>query len=731
MDTNAQLGGAFLQKLLDAIPEPIFYKDTDGVYRLCNRAFEEFFSASKGQIVGKTAYDLPTAAGGDAPRDALTHREMDDALFASPGVQTYESSVRHADGTFHDVMFSKATVSRADGRVEGLVGVMLDITRRKQAERAFRRQEEKYRQLVEGINDIIYSVDGRGVITYVSPAAEALTGHAVSEIIGRPFMDFVHPDDRDRVQQAAAEAYAGRGEQHGEHRLISKSGEFRWFRASSRMLPPEGPVTEIRGVLTDITEQKRAEEALRRANERLQYIIDNTHDVIFEIDPEGNYTFGNRAAERITGYRLDEVIGMNMRILVAPEYHEQVFRRLEKRLAGEALEQPFRFEIVRKDGRRVPLELTTSPVRREGKLVAVQGIARDVSERERSERALRESEERLRAIVSSLHETVILLYGPEGAILDIWAPAAMEERYQLRADEMRGRRIEELLPAPLARERLARIREVFRGRRAARDEYRLTILGRELWAEVGYSPMLDASGEVAAVVGFLRDVTERKQAEDALRIAHGKLLNAREQERRRMAAELHDAVGQSLIALQLSVKQTLAAGGAGLDAAQAKRLAELGERCGAVVREVRQICHGLYPPILDSLGLVPSLRQLLRPCQAANVIAEVHCCEPLQAARLAAEVEIALFRIAQEAVNNVLRHAEARRLDVHLDYADGEIVLRILDDGLGFDVASASGSGLGLSSMRERAQAIGGRLKITSSRGGTCVEVAAPAAIEP
>ncbi len=616
-----------------------------------------------------------------------------------------------------------------DGRVVGAQGVAADVTDRREAEAAFQESERRYRELVESLRDVVYVVDDRGRLQFLSAAVTGVLGYDPSELTGRPFAEFLHEEDRRRALAMLKEALATGEARSAELRARAKSGEVLWFHATGRVMRRRDGGTEIRGMITDITDLKRAEEALRESRERLQYIIDNTEDIIFEIDLAGNYTFGNKAAERVTGYPLDRLLRMNMAELVVPEYRQGVFDRLRRRIGGEALPQPFRFEIDSRHGRRVALELTTTGVYRDGKPLAVQGIARDVTERERAERALRESEERLRAIVSSLHETIILLYGPEGTILDIWAPAAMEERYQLRADEMRGRRIEELLPAPLARERLARIREVFRGRGAARDEYRLTIRGRELWAEVGYSPMLDAFGEVGAVVGFLRDVSERKQAEEELRLAQSKLTRARWEERRRLAAELHDSIGQKVIALQLYIQKTVSGARDGMTAAQ---LDECGRgtaaKCGELVREVRQICYGLHPPTLASLGLVAALRQLVQSsCHDPGIACRIRTCKELENRRLGEDVEVALFRIAQEAVTNALRHSGARRLDLELRCDAGRVAMAITDDGKGFDVDASRALGLGLTSMGVRAQGIGAELRITSSPKGTRVSVIAAA----
>jgi len=206
-----------------------------------------------------------------------------------------------------------------------------------------------------------------------------------------------------------------------------------------------------------------------------------------------------------------------------------------------------------------------------------------------------------------------------------------------------------------------------------------------------------------------------------------KLMTAREQERRHLASELHDSIGQSLVAMQLSIQKAVATAGKTLDDEQKSLCAAVAGKCRELVREVRQICHGLYPPVLESLGLAPALEQLLDYYRSAGTQAGVYCRPRMREARFSPDTEIALFRVAQEAVNNAIRHGKAEHIDVELEEDKGRVVLSITDDGKGFDVEAAANNGLGLNTMRDRMQAVGGELDITSRKGETQVRVSVPA----
>ncbi|MBT3200211.1 MAG: sensor histidine kinase [Phycisphaerales bacterium] len=264
-------------------------------------------------------------------------------------------------------------------------------------------------------------------------------------------------------------------------------------------------------------------------------------------------------------------------------------------------------------------------------------------------------------------------------------------------------------------------------------------------------PLIDDEGETFAYGSLQRDITERKlvenelalyradledmvqtrtieltKAQTSLRSVHRKLLNAGENERKRLAAELHDSVGQKLVAMSLAIQQTI------LECTDTdghehhiQTLQNASLQCTETIQEIRTICYGLYPPMLELTGLVGSLRQLGRSCQP-TVKFQLLCDESLSEARFDAEHEIALFRMAQEAVNNALRHGKSENISIALEQQDNLLTMDICDDGVGFDTDSQISSGLGLRSMTERARTIGGAFEITSKPGRTNVNVTLP-----
>ncbi|HOF18301.1 MAG TPA: PAS domain S-box protein, partial [Phycisphaerae bacterium] len=244
------------------------------------------------------------------------------------------------------------------------------------------REESTARALLNATTDRAILMDLEGILLAMNVPAARAFGSTPEELLGRNAFDLMPPElaraRRRRADEVLRSGQPARFEDQRDGRILDNY--------VYPVLDGAGIPVALAIYVRDVSDQRRAERMLHEANERLQYIIDNTYDVIFTMDLEGNYTFANPAAEVMTGYTRDELLRMNMRELAAPEYHQMLVDRTTARIRGENnLPQPFYFEILRKDGRRVPVELTSTAVHRGGHVVAIQGIARDITERRRAE----------------------------------------------------------------------------------------------------------------------------------------------------------------------------------------------------------------------------------------------------------------------------------------------------------------------------------------------------------
>ncbi|MFC1895730.1 PAS domain S-box protein, partial [Thermodesulfobacteriota bacterium] len=272
-----------------------------------------------------------------------------------------------------------------------------DITERKQAEAILRESEEKYRDLVENINDVVYSVDLEGRITYVNPRLEDMMGYTPSEVIGKPFTELIHPDDISFARKRFRVLLDGRIEAD-EYRLLDKKGEARWARASIRPMVKDGEVVGLQGVLVDITDTRQAQEELAQSEARYRSLFANMIEGVAVYRAVGDaedfvFVDRNKAAEKITGMTKSEVLGKSV-FEIFPSLKKlglvDVFRRVWR--TGK----PERVPTGLYEDRRISAWLTSSIYALpSGEIVALYS---DETSRHMAEQALRESEEKFRLL---------------------------------------------------------------------------------------------------------------------------------------------------------------------------------------------------------------------------------------------------------------------------------------------------------------------------------------------
>jgi len=257
----------FLQTLIDTIPSSIFYKDRQGVYRGCNRAYETFLGLKKEDIVGKVLHEIFSKDLADK------YDEMDRELFEHPGRQTYEWQMSYADGTRHDVIFNKATFLNADGSVGGLIGVMDDITELKRVQEALRVSKERYRNIIENAVEGIFQSTPDGRLLNVNPAQARIFGYDSPQEMIDTFADiaqghYVYPEDRRKFLEACDSQGFVRG---FEAEFYTKTREIIWVSLNARAVRnTRGDVLFYEGFAEDITKRKRAEAELRKRENELQ-----------------------------------------------------------------------------------------------------------------------------------------------------------------------------------------------------------------------------------------------------------------------------------------------------------------------------------------------------------------------------------------------------------------------------------------------------------------------------
>lgn len=483
-----------------------------------------------------------------------------------------------------------------------------------------------------------------------------------------------------------------------------------------RILPYRTLDNRIDGVVitfVDITERKFASDAAVR---RLAAIVETSADAIFSLDLDGTIRTWNAGAERIYGYTALEALGQSNRITIPKKYQEEWSRVLARLTRGEHIVQ-LETERIRKDGQLLPVALTYSPLQdSNGKVVGISIVARDITERKRTEISLRDREERLRTILSTAADAIITI-DRRGIIQEV--NPATEQMFGYPASEMLGQNVKMLMPLPYAEEHdryLARYQET--------REKHIIGVGREMEARRKDGNLFPVDLSVSEVdslnlfTGILRDITRRKDLER-------QVVEIASVEQRRIGQDLHDTVAQELTALTLQVGDLAEA----LRTEPTSGIALVEQIARGLQRSqqaIRAVLRGLLPVAVDSEGLMSALADLTdRVLEQGKVNCTFTCPEPVSVPDNL--VATHLYLIGQEAVYNAIKHAHAVTIHVRLNQVKGSLILRVQDDGCGMSLTGTDTQGLGLRVMRNRAAILGARLTIEPAEpSGTIVTCILP-----
>jgi PAS domain S-box-containing protein len=289
---------------------------------------------------------------------------------------------------------------------ESVMWIARDITEHKQADQEAARlqaeievQRQRLDNIVSTVPGVVWEAWGKPDtaaqhIDFVSEHVQTMLGYSVEEWFSTPnfWLQIVHPDDRERAAEISGNAFVAGANSTMEFRWMTKDGRAIWVEANSAVIKDDqGNPVGLRGVTTDISERKQAEEALRESEERYRDLVENAHDIIYSHDLQGNYTSINKAGEVITGYTVEEALKLNLSDSITPESLPRAREMIRRKLAGENV-TAYEIDILAKDGRRVTVEANTKLVYQDGVPVGVQGIARDISDRKLLEDQLRQSQ---------------------------------------------------------------------------------------------------------------------------------------------------------------------------------------------------------------------------------------------------------------------------------------------------------------------------------------------------
>jgi len=729
----------FLADIFDSIQDGISILDTDFNILRVNQAMELWFPHAL-PLAGQKCYAAYRLRS--APCEVCPSRETLETGKAGHAVMTKIGPDGEADGWLEVYTFPMLEIG--SGKVRGIIQYLRDITKPKQAEEALQLSEEKYRLLVKQIPAIVFKGYADWSVDFFDNKIEALTGYSKEEFDSRQmkWCKLILPEDLEQAKGRFIKGIKTGGAYGREYRIRKKDGGVAWIQVMGQIFyDAEGKLDYISGVFFDITARKRAEEDLRQSEARLAEAQRIAQVGSWEWNVKTNQAIWSDELFRIFHLPPQEY-GLSYEGLlqyVHPDDRESLEQGVTKALASG---KPFAADcrIILDDGSQLYIHLYAEIILDEsGEPELMRGTAQDITARVLAEQKLRESNERFAAVFENA-AIGIAVADAQGRILA--TNPSFQEMLGYHTNELLAKTFPEIThPEDLA-QNLELFQEMMTGKREGfqLEKRYLRKNGEYFWARVTVSSIKDTKGQPLYSIAMVEDITLRKQAQEKmeesernLRYLTAQLLTAQERERQRISRDLHDDLGQSLVALKLQLQA--------IEREEPANLTELRQKVATqtafiddIVNNIRRLCMDLRPTTLDVLGLIVALKRLFKEFSALYGIKFSLDLDDVRDL-LSPQAQIIIYRIFQESLTNIAKYAQATRATVTIKRENDTVFFTVQDNGKGFDLEqvrtrSVRKRGLGLTAMEERVRMLGGTLEMQSQKGvGTRISFKIPVSL--
>ena len=672
-------------------------------------------------LSGLTDEGVAVQALRSGAQDYLVKGQVDSALLIR--AIRYAIGRRQAEEALHQAHaeLEARVVERTAELAEAIDALHAEINERKRAEQDLQRQTSILRSVLDSMADGVVVADVRGGLILVNPMAEKILGVGLGQDDSPGLVEryaLYLPDQATRYpSEDLPLAKALRGESCDNVEMFVLDPDVpggRWLSAAARPMTDEaGTARGGVAVFADISVRKHSEAALRLREQEFRALVEHSPDLVARYDSECRRTYANPALARELGVAPKSLLGHRPTDLA--EMPADQAQRYEQQMREVLASGHDALVDVLLRGASIQFRLVAERDVH-GKIASVLAIGRDVT-------AMMDTQRQLTALLENLPD-LVMRFDRRGRC--VYVNPAVARVFGMRARDFNGKTMRAL---GLDRDGLMEgsLQRVVAGGAPSMLEIPWAGADGERYFEVRHVPEMDDSGRVTSVLGIAREVTERKRAEKLEREFTFRREAAREEERKYIARELHDELGQILSALRLEVA-ALRMRFEQEHPAIAERAASMLVLVDSVIRVQRDLVWSLRPAVLD-MGIGPALEWLVSKfVEHSGVKCELHLSETQLT--LDADQTTMVFRIVQESLTNIARHARARHVIVRLVNGPEGYSLTVCDDGQGFDTtASRDPKSLGLIGLHERAEMLGGRISIRSGiNAGVSIAVTFPAA---